>query len=597
MPRRRPWDVRKSTRLRTLIVGIAITALVSVFIVRLADIQVVSAAELNEQSDARRTMTMPVYGARGDIVDVGGEVLATSVARWDVAVDPRYVLDVTLGDDSVITVGAALRRLADITGQDPDALARAVRGELEQRPDSQHLLLASGLTVDQYEQVRLMRSEWSLSYMYISSRPQRTYPLGAVGGNIVGFESADGEALAGMERMQDACLAPQDGSRTYERAADGTEIPGTVRVEELPDDGGTLQLTIDSELQYSAQEVLEQYRRNYQARSASAIILRADGSVAAIAEAPSVDPNNVTASDPQFRGSRSFTEAYEPGSTFKTITLAAMMDAGAVSMDDRLVVPSRYQRGDIRLGDSVYHPDTRWTPTGILVHSSNVGMVMMAEDFERRQLNDYFERFGFGSQTDIGFLGEQPVPFRDMAAVDGQTMANVMFGQGMAVTPIQMASSYLPFANDGVRPPIRLIESCTTADGEVITPELSSPVEVLQPETAQSMLSMMESVVNEGGHSHNFELDGYRIAAKTGTAEVARAGGGGYDPNLWIISATGVFPADDPQYVIHVMIDRPAPAMRLAGTAPAFHDIVNLLIRHYSIPPSTGEPADLPVEW
>lgn len=597
MPRRGTWDVRKSTRLRTLLVGISIVALVSVFIVRLADIQVVSAAELNAQSDQRRTETVPIFGARGDIVDVEGEVLATSVARWDVTVDPRYVLDVEQSDGSLITVGAALRRLADITGQDPNALAMAITSELDRNPDSQYLMLASGLTVNQYEQVRQMRSEWSLSYMYLQSRPQRTYPLGAVGGNLVGFESSDGEALAGMELMQDSCLAPQDGSRTYEHSADFTEIPGTVRVEEPPVDGGTLELTIDAELQYSLQEVLAQYRQSYSARSASAVVLRADGTVAAIAEAPSVDPNNSTAVDPEFRGSRSFTEAYEPGSTFKTLTLAAMMDSGAVDIDDELVVPSRYQRGDVSLGDALSHAEMRWTPTGVLVHSSNVGMVMMAEDFDRGQLNDYFERFGLGSQTDVGFLGEQPVQFRDMTAVDGQTAANVMFGQGIAVTPIQMASAYLPFANEGVRPPVRLVASCTTAEGEVIEPELSDPVRVLQPETADTLLQMMESVVTEGGHSHNFEIEGYRIAAKHGTAEVARADGSGYDPNLWIISATGVFPADDPQYVIHVMIDRPAPRMRLAGSAPAFHDIVNLLIRHYSIPPSSGEPADLPVEW
>ena len=388
---------------------------------------------------------------------------------------------------------------------------------------------------------------------------------------------------------------PQTAPRSAEISPDGTEIPGTVRVDQPAVNGGTLQLTIDSDLQFSTQQILAQYQEDFGARSATAIVLRKDGTVAAIAETPTVDPNNPQAIDPQFRGARTFTNAYEPGSTLKSVTLAAMIDQGHVDVEDEWTVPWQYQQGPVVLNDSFVHGDMPWTTTGILANSSNVGMVTMAEGFDRSILYDYFADFGFGETSAIEFLGEQPVQLRDPATLDDQTTANQMFGQGIAVTPIQMASSYLPFANEGKRPPVQLVSGCTNQEGETASPKVGDPVQVLKPETASDMNEMMEVMVNES--SQDFGIDGYRISAKTGTAEVAYPDGSGYDPNAWIISTTGVFPTDEPEYVVHVMIEYPIPSMRTTGAVGAFHDIVNLLIRHDSIPPSTTEPSDLDVEW
>lgn len=573
-----------------------IIALVTVFSVRLVDIQVVNAAQLNEQSDERRTSSQVLYGARGDVVDINGNVMATAVDRWAVTISPMHTRDIELEDGTKITVGQMLKRLGEITGQDPNALASAIQAELERNKESNYLMLASGLDVGQYEQVRQMRSDWQLPYMILVSHPERNYPLGSVGGNVVGFEGNDGTPLAGVELMQDSCLAPTDGSRLSEISPDGTEIPGTVRVDQPAVDGGTLQLTIDSDLQYSAQQIMAQYQEDFGATSATAIILRKDGTVAAIAETPTVDPNNPQAIDPQFRGSRSFTNAYEPGSTFKSLTLAAMIDQGYVDVDDEWTVPWQYQNGPVVLNDAFVHGDMPWTTTGILANSSNVGMVTMAEGFDRRILYDYLGDFGFGSTSAIDFLGEQAVGLPDPTALDDQTSANQIFGQGIAVTPMQLASSYLAFANEGKRPAVQLVAGCTNQEGETVRPKVPEPVQVMKPETAASVNEMMEVMVNESRQSP-FAIDGYRISAKTGTAEVAYPDGSGYDPNAWIISTTGVFPTDEPEYVVHVMIEYPIPSMRTTGATGAFHDIVNLLIRHDSIPPSTSEPSDLEVEW
>lgn len=579
--------------MRTTVVAILTFALLAVFIVRLGDIQIVRAEALNAEAEGRRGVSQTLFGTRGPIVDANGTVLAESVDRWDVTVSPRYTRDLhpeTDRVDETVTVIDAMRQIGAITGDDPDALVARIVAERERNPDSDYLVLATGLNVPQFEAVRDLR----YPYVYLRLNPQRTYPAGAVAGNLIGFTGTE-EPLAGLERSEDACLRAESGRVMYDRAADGTPIPGSV-VTQPAVDGGTVRLTIDADLQYQVQQLLAQYTAQLRARSGTAIVLRTDGTVAAIAEAPTVDPNDPTASRQQDRGSRAFTAAYEPGSIFKTMAFASMLDLGLIELDDEHSVPWTFQGPGVRVRDAHSHPVMQWTSAGILVNSSNVGMVQLAERMDRA---DYFERlarFGFGERSAIDFAGEQRVPLRDPASLDPQTRLNVLFGQGIAATPIQMASAYQALANDGVRLPTRLIASCTTADGEVIEPELPEGERVVSQSAARNTLRALEHVVTDYGYD-TFPIAGYRIAAKTGTAQMAYENGSGYDPNRMMTSVEGVFPVDDPQYVVLVMFDSPQTNRTSGGAIPAFHDMVNLLIRHDEIPPSTTPPAGVPLEW
>lgn len=579
--------------MRTTVVAILTFALLAVFIVRLGDIQIVRAEALNAEAEGRRGVSQTLFGTRGPIVDANGTVLAESVDRWDVTVSPRYTRDLHPEADRVdetVTVIDAMRQIGAITGDDPDALVARIVAERERNPDSDYLVLATGLNVPQFEAVRDLR----YPYVYLRLNPQRTYPAGAVAGNLIGFTGTEGP-LAGLERSEDACLRAESGRVMYDRAADGTPIPGSV-VTQPAVDGGTVRLTIDADLQYQVQQLLAQYTAQLRARSGTAIVLRTDGTVAAIAEAPTVDPNDPTASRQQDRGSRAFTAAYEPGSIFKTMAFASMLDLGLIELDDEHSVPWTFQGPGVRVRDAHSHPVMQWTSAGILVNSSNVGMVQLAERMDRA---DYFERlarFGFGERSAIDFAGEQRVPLRDPASLDPQTRLNVLFGQGIAATPIQMASAYQALANDGVRLPTRLIASCTTADGEVIEPELPEGERVVSQTAARNTLRALEHVVTDYGYD-TFPIAGYRIAAKTGTAQMAYENGSGYDPNRMMTSVEGVFPVDDPQYVVLVMFDSPQTDRTSGGAIPAFHDMVNLLIRHDEIPPSTTPPAGVPLEW
>lgn len=584
---------RSRTGMRTAMVAIVTFALLATFVVRLADIQVVRAEALNAEADGRRGVSQTLFGTRGPIVDAAGTVLAESVDRWDLTVSPQYTLDPQPnadGETTGLSVADALVAISQITGDDPQDLQSMIYAELDRNPDSDYLMLSSGLDVRQYEAVRELRIPW----VYLSLNPQRVYPAGSVAGNLVGFMGTDGP-LAGLERSEDACLAAEPGTRTFDRSRDNTPIPGSV-VTEPAVDGGSVQLTIDADVQYQVQQLTAQYTSQLQARSGTSIIMRTDGTVVAIAESPTVDPNDPTASASRDRGSRAFTSAYEPGSIFKTFSWAAMLDLGLIDRTQELSVPWTYNGQGTRVRDAHSHGVEQWTAAGILVNSSNVGMVELGQQLDRDDFTDYLDRFGFGETTAVDFAGEQAVALRDLGALDPQTQLNVLFGQGIAATPIQLASAYQAMANGGVHLPVRMIAGCTDAEGEVTTPELPEGQRVVSEDTARSTLEVLEHVVTDYGYE-TFPIEGYRIAAKTGTAQMAYADGSGYDPNRMMISVAGAFPVDDPQFVVLTMFDSPQTVRTSGGAIPAFHDMVNLLIRHYDIPPSTTPASNVPLEW
>lgn len=593
--------IGRHTRLRAVLTGVVIVALVGACVVRLVDIQLVRAEALNADAAGRVGATAPVHGTRGDIVDANGTVLAGTVDRWDLTISPQFVHDLTERDGlpagEVVTGGEIFERLAAITGDDPLVYQAAVNAALQADEEADYLVLATGLDGTQFQQMRDLQTELPIGFVTMRSNPQRIYPAGAVGGNLVGFMGTDGP-LAGLEMTEDdTCLAPTQGTQTFERAADGTPIPGSMVVTDEAADGGTLALTIDADVQFQAQQLAEQYRQQYQAQHANVIVARTDGSLVAVAETPSVDPNDPAGTAAEFRGSFAFTQGIEPGSIFKTVAMAAMLDLGLVHPDDEQTVPWRYDPdGPVRVQDAHSHPDEPWTATGILVNSSNVGMVQLAQSMDRGDYFDYLASMGFGAQT-VGFPGEEAFPLAaNPTGLDAQTQLNVLFGQGIQVTPMQLVGAYQSIANGGVRQDISLVDSCTLADGTVVDQPDGASNRVVSEDTADTLLQMMEHVVTDYG-AVQFPIPGYRVAAKTGTAEVVLDPSAGYDPVQRIVTTAGVFPADDPQFVVYVQLDLPQTERTSAAAIPLFHDMVSVLIREYDIPPSTSQAPDLPLEW
>ena len=589
----------RTTRGRVAIAVLLIVAVVSVFVVRLVDIQVVQAEGLNAASLASRSDSTVTLGTRGDIVDANGVVLATSILRYAIEADPSAVdeFERPAADGSgevTITADQAIAELATAMGLDPAAITAILTAD----PSSRYALISKSVDVATYNAIRALDIPW----LYYKADQSRSYPDGSVAGNLVGFVGEDGTALAGTELTQDTCLAGSDGSEITETGEDGVAIPGsTVTVTDAVD-GGDVQLTINSDLQYFAQEALAQRVTEVGAESGTVVVTEAKtGKILTAAEYPTVDPNNIDATDPAYRGAKVFSDPFEPGSTFKSITAASLIDAGAATPDSQVLAPYEYTSGDAVIHDSFYHAPMRWTLTGVIEQSSNTGISMLSNNMSVDQRWDYMNRFHLGQKTEVGFVGEDsgdilPGDVSGPTQLDDQTIYNTTFGQGLTVTAVQMASAYQAIANNGVRMPVQLFEGCRHADGTVTdAPAASTGEQVISPQAAQDTVHMMESVATTGYAADAIKIPGYRVSAKTGTAEMSD-GSGAYG-GAYLTSMAGMAPSDDPQYVVSVTIRKPVTITSGLAAAPVFQKVLSQVLKTYRVQPSTVPAPELPTTY
>ncbi|CAN5166869.1 penicillin-binding protein 2 [soil metagenome] len=561
---------------------VVVLAVVTIFVGKLVDIQVVRADALTTEAKGKRAIEVTVAAPRGDIVDSNGHVLADSVNRYDVTADPSNISEFTRtgkdGSTTAVTVMDAAGEIATLTGQTQSDVFIA----LTEKPESNWALIARAVDTDTMRAIRAL----AIPGIYFETRPVRTYPDGQVAGNLVGFVGTDGPQ-SGLEATENECLASTDGSATYERGADGVQIPGSnvTTTEAVP--GGTLKLTIDRDLEWFAQQAIAEQATAVGAQSATAVVARiSDGHLLAVADWPSVDPNDVNAtaeSDQGSLGSRAFTAAYEPGSVFKGMSAAILLDSGYGTPSSRATVPSTWKTpegGMVRYAGA--HASQRLTLTGILQTSSNVGISMLGSQVPSAVRYDYMKKFGVGERTAVDFQGEATGYLAK--SWDGQTKYNVLYGQGVAVSALQIAGIYQTLGNDGVRMPLTLVESCTKADGTVLTPAAGSGIRVVSQSAAEATVNMLESVVQAGELSKVAKIPGYRVAGKSGTAEIAQNGRYGTER---IVSFVGLAPAEDPQYLVLVTYTKPATMKTSAAAAPTFNKIMTQVLTKYRVPPST----------
>ncbi len=549
---------------------------------RLVDVQVVRADELQEQSADIRTTSEVIWASRGSIVDSFGNDLATDVDRYDVSTDPRKVGDFRR-DGEVVTVSSAMAEIALITGANADELLY----EVNKDTTAHFTYLVKGVSPEDRQALRELRNPW----LQMDLVRERTYPFGPVTANLTGMLGRD-EPLAGVERKYDSCLQAINGSATYQRGADGIRLPGTTQMVEEPIHGGNVKLTIDSDLQWYVLQTLAEHGSALGAQYGSAMVVRVeDGHILAAVDWPTFDPNDFSQSPVEFMGARSFSSPYEPGSIMKSIGIAMLIDGGYTYSEDKIVAPGFYEVYPGRfIKNFLVADDRQLTTAGVLHTSSNTGISVLADRMPKAEATRYFEKFGFGSVTGVDFLGESAGQVLPVDRVDVVTRYNQFFGQGISVTAAQMASSYQTLANDGVRVPLRLVEGCITRDGEVISEPLAEPVPVVSASAARQTVRAMETIVSQGPLRNTLEIPGYRVAAKTGTAEIATSDGYGDDR---VISLAGMAPAEDPEYVVLVSFYKPQTSRVSTAAAPAFHEVLSHVLKHYRVAPST-EPALLP---
>ena len=435
----------------------------------------------------------------------------------------------------------------------------------------------------------------------------RQYPGGVLAANVVGGIDWDGHGLLGLEDSLDAVLAGTDGSITYDRGSDGVVIPGSYRNRHDAVNGATVMLTIDDDIQFYVQQQVQLAKDLSGARNASAVVLDAkSGEVLAMSNDNTFDPSqDLSRQEDRELGNLAVSSPFEPGSVNKIVTAAAAIEYGLSDPDEVLQVPGSIGMGGVTVSDAWEHGVTPYTTTGVFGKSSNVGTLMLAQRIGPKRYAEMQRKFGLGQRTGVGLPGESAGLVPPIDQWSGSTFANLPIGQGLSMTLLQMAGMYQTVANDGVRISPRIVKATVAEDGTLSEEARPDGVRVVSPETARTVRNMFRSVVQrdprgiQQGTGPQAAVEGYQIAGKTGTAQKINPACGCYYDDVYWITFAGIAPADDPRYVVGVMLDAPhraADGSPGSSAAPLFRNIASWLLQRENVPLSADPGAPLTLE-
>ena len=569
--------------MRALVV--ASVFVLSVFGAQLVRIQGFDAEAVAQEARGQRVASQIIPAMRGQILAADGTVLASSVVREVVVVDQTAVCTYGTGKNACdpATAPAAVQKaaeeLAPLLGTTVTAMVDELTGT------SRYRILSKDVTPLVWNQI----SDLDIPGVYADrreTRSERVYPQGTTTAALVGYLTDAGEPGGGVEWMMQKDLQGRPGSRTYEVGRDGTAIPAGQSTLTPAVDGEDVRLTVNSSLQWYAQNALAQRIKSTKARAGTVVIMNAKtGDLLSVASYPTFDPNTDVGAAGAQLDNKAFSDVFEPGSTAKIMTMAAALEEKTVTPSTPVVIPNRLQRYDASFKDAHPHPTLYRTVAGTLAESSNIGTILVSETLKPSTLERYFRKFGLGSKSGTGYPGESAGLLPPSRTWSGTQQATVAFGQGISVTAIQAASVFQTIANDGVRVAPRLVDSVSRSDGTVERMPDSSSTRVVSHRTASDLGKMLEGVVGPDGTAPEAQIPGYRIAGKTGTANY-------FDDRLkkysgFTSSFIGYAPADDPQIVVAVIVQKPSSTYwggYVAG--PVFKDVTTYALQELKIPPT-----------
>ena len=551
---------------------------------KLVEIQVLDAADLAAVSERQRARTIELPATRGRIYDRDGDVLATSVQAATIYADPRAFRATETPDGLEVPAAATpdevAAALAPVLAQD----AATITERLEQ--DRHFVYLARQVPHEMGEEVR----ELGLPGIGVLVEPHRLYPAGPLAGQVVGFTDIDAQGLQGLESVYDGVLSGTPGTLLLERAPGGLDIASGVRQLSPPAVGTDVVLSLDREVQHVAELAAAEAMEQFDAIGASIVVTEVgSGDILAMASTPGFDPNERGDEDPSDRRNRAVTDVFEPGSTQKALTIAAAIEEGIVSPSTTMSVADSIRVSGSTFSDSSSHPTSQWTVTEIMERSSNVGTIQIAQELGPERLDAYLRSFGYGRPTALGFPGESGGLLRHHEDWWGTSLPTISMGHGVAVTLLQLAHSYGTIANDGVAVSPRLVRGTVGEDGRLSPVPAASGERVISTTTAAAVRAMLEEAVHgEAGTGGLAQVDGYRVAGKTGTARKPAEGGAGYS-NQYIATFVGMAPADDPRVVVAVMIDEPWPFYGGLTAAPVFAEVMQAALVALRVPAEGAE--------
>ena len=504
----------------------------------------------------------PVPAQRGTISDRNGLDLAVSEPAQDISATPYLLRDPL----------SAAQRLAPLLGAPQNRLLR----ELTQR--SGFVYLARALPDTR------ARAVLALKLPGVAGTPvmRRVYPHGALAAQVIGVVGTEGNGLDGLEYSRNALLHGRSGDRRVVRDAIGQPVSISEVHPESP--GVSLSLTLDANIQQRAEEVLGTLGTSFGPRDATAIVMDPNsGAILAMASWPQVNANDPAGSSPGAVENRAVGLDYEPGSTFKAITVAGALQQGLITPTTGFEVPGQIQVADRTIHDDTEHGVEPLTTAQILARSSNVGAIKIGLLEGAASFNDWVRRFGFGVRTGIELPGEETGLVLPLSHYSGSSMGNLPIGQGQLVTPLQMASAYAAIANGGILRPPRIIGSV----GDRPQPQAAGR-RVISAATAAELRRMLEGVLAPGGTASQVSIPGYQLAGKTGTANKVEPATGQYSETAYVVSFLGFAPASDPKLLCAVIVDEPHSGSGVFGgtvAAPAVGQIMSFALPYLGIPP------------
>ncbi|GAA4746965.1 penicillin-binding protein 2 [Gordonia alkaliphila] len=584
---------------------IALAAVIAMAVAgRLVWINVIDAGDLAAQAAQQREDVITLYAKRGAILDRNGRPLAyTGEARSLTflpravrkAIDAEHEKNDQLPDANTrlkeIAEGVSLQLGGSISTE--DLLAKVTS-------DDDFVYLARSVSPETANRI-------TADFPEVGADPQsvRVYPGGSLAANVIGDVNFDGNGHIGLESSLDPILAGMNGTETVDRGADGAIIPGSKRNVHPAIDGQTVTLTLDSDIQWFVQAQVNEAKKKSGANNASAVVLDArTGEVLAMANDNTFNPSlPVEEQRDADLGNRSVTSPFEPGSVNKLVVASAAVEYGLTNPNAVYRVPGSIDMAGITVKDAWDHGVVPYTTTGIFGKSSNVGTLMLAQKVGEKRFADMLTAFGLGQRTEVGLPAESGGEVPALSQWSGGSFANLPIGQGLSMTLLQMTAMYQAIANDGVRIPPRIL---APLDGErsagFTEPE---PVRVVSPETARTVREMFRSVMQDdpmgvqSGTGAKGAIEGYQTSGKTGTAQQVDPKCNCYSKSSYNITFAGITPADDPRFVIGIMLDNPVRSSDGSGgqsAAPLFSTIGTWLLQHEKVPFSATQTPRLKLE-
>jgi cell division protein FtsI (penicillin-binding protein 3) len=537
----------------------AFLLLFAIVLVRAVWLQGVRGGELRANAASQQTETVTVPGFRGRILDREGDPLAASEEAATVFATPYQVDDPS----------DAARRLAPLLDVPEDQIFDALSNR-----ESGFEYLRRELDVVAAERVRKL----DIDGIGLLPDSRRSYPQGELATQVIGTVGTDNQGLTGLESHYDDLIGGSDGETKITRDALGDTIERETLHNQAT--GGDIKLTLDAEIQDQTEHVLAGVGRTYDPKGATIVVMNPrSAEVLALANWPPADPTDLESASEEALANHATGFTYEPGSTFKAFTVGAALEEDTVNPDTVFTLPPSIHVADRVIEEAHPRPTVSLTVAEILAQSSNVGAIKVGESVGAETFDSWVRRFGFGEPTGIAFPAEEQgiVPVLD--DYSGSTLGNMSIGQGLAVTPIQMAAGYAAIANGGILRAPRLV--VREGDDPVDPP---TGQRVISSRTSARLREMLEGVLAPGGTAAEVEVPGYTLAGKTGTAE--KAEDGGYSKSDFVASFAGFAPASDPQLLVTVVVDEPQGSYYGADVAaPAFGEIAEFALPHLGIPP------------